>query len=168
MKKRDFKDVFRGANPSAIDLLEKMLELDSDKRITAEQALAHPYLDKYCDPSDEPISALYDQSFEDMDLPTEQWKGEWKNSRSSPKLSTTPLHRISLSRSCDLQGTNCTTGCWKWIIKLNFIQNYIIIFKKSLQFFRPLQRNKRNQRWPSHLLWSMCQAMMKINSFSST
>ena len=89
MKKRDFKDVFRGANPSAIDLLEKMLELDSDKRITAEQALAHPYLDKYCDPSDEPTSALYDQSFEDMDLPTEQWKGEWKYPDS---LQTYPIY----------------------------------------------------------------------------
>jgi p38 MAP kinase len=76
MKKRDFKDVFRGANPMAIDLLEKMLELDSDKRITAEQALAHPYLEKYSDPSDEPTSASYDQSFEDMELTTEKWKGE--------------------------------------------------------------------------------------------
>lgn len=74
MKKRDFKDVFRGANPVAIDLLEKMLELDADKRITAEQALAHPYLEKYSDPSDEPTSALYDQSFEDMELTTEKWK----------------------------------------------------------------------------------------------
>lgn len=40
-----------------------------------EQALAHPYLEKYADPSDEPISALYDQSFEDMDLAVEKWKG---------------------------------------------------------------------------------------------
>lgn len=76
MKKRDFKDVFRGANPLAIDLLEKMLELDADKRITAEQALAHQYLEKYSDPSDEPTSPMYDQSFEDMELPTEKWKGE--------------------------------------------------------------------------------------------
>ncbi|XP_070491914.1 mitogen-activated protein kinase p38b-like isoform X1 [Chironomus tepperi] len=74
MKKRDFKDVFRGANPLAIDLLEKMLELDADKRINAEQALAHPYLEKYSDPTDEPTSSPYDQSFEDMDLPTEKWK----------------------------------------------------------------------------------------------
>ena len=29
---------------SAIDLLEKMLEVDADKRIRAEQTLSHPYL----------------------------------------------------------------------------------------------------------------------------
>ncbi|KAL0278827.1 UNVERIFIED_CONTAM: hypothetical protein PYX00_000522 [Menopon gallinae] len=74
MKKRDFKEVFHGANALAIDLLELMLELDADKRITAEQALAHKYLTQYADPSDEPTSAPYDQSFEDMDLPVENWK----------------------------------------------------------------------------------------------
>lgn len=76
MKKREFKEVFRGANPQAIDLLEKMLELDSDKRITAEQALAHPYLEKYSDPTDEPSSQPYDQSFEEHELSTEKWKGK--------------------------------------------------------------------------------------------
>lgn len=52
-----------------------MLELDADKRITAEKALAHKYLEQYADPSDEPISAPYDQSFEDMEIPVEKWKG---------------------------------------------------------------------------------------------
>ncbi|KPJ20572.1 Mitogen-activated protein kinase 14A [Papilio xuthus] len=51
-----------------------MLELDADKRITAEQALAHEYLAQYADPTDEPVSAPYDQSFEDMELPVDKWK----------------------------------------------------------------------------------------------
>lgn len=74
LKKKDFKEVFKGANPLAIDLLEKMLELDAERRITAEQALAHAYLAQYADPSDEPVSQPYDQSFEDMELPVEKWK----------------------------------------------------------------------------------------------
>nr|APA33994.1 seminal fluid protein [Nilaparvata lugens] len=74
LKKKDFKEVFKGANALAIDLLEQMLELDSERRITAERALAHPYLAQYADPTDEPISQPYDQSFEDMELPVEEWK----------------------------------------------------------------------------------------------
>lgn len=38
---------------SAVDLLEKMLLLDTDNRLTAEEALAHPYLATYADPDDE-------------------------------------------------------------------------------------------------------------------
>lgn len=53
-----------------------MLELDADKRMTAEKALAHPYLTQYADPTDEPNSPPYDQSFEDMESNVEKWKGK--------------------------------------------------------------------------------------------
>ncbi|TRY60111.1 hypothetical protein DNTS_012010 [Danionella cerebrum] len=64
MPKRNFADVFIGANPQAVDLLEKMLVLDTDKRITAAEALAHPYFAQYHDPDDEPEAEPFDQSFE--------------------------------------------------------------------------------------------------------
>jgi mitogen-activated protein kinase 7 len=41
------------ANPLAIDLLNKLLEFDPSKRITVEEALAHPYLSAYHDDDDE-------------------------------------------------------------------------------------------------------------------
>lgn len=37
----------------AIDLLDKMLIFNPEDRITVEEALAHPYLEQYYDPSDE-------------------------------------------------------------------------------------------------------------------
>jgi serine/threonine protein kinase len=39
---------------TAIDLLENMLVFDPRKRVKAEEALAHPYLAPYHDPTDEP------------------------------------------------------------------------------------------------------------------
>ncbi|XP_033903867.3 mitogen-activated protein kinase 14A isoform X2 [Acipenser ruthenus] len=74
MPKRNFADVFIGANPTAVDLLEKMLVLDTDKRITAAEALAHPYFTQYHDPDDEPEAEPYDQSFESRELEIEEWK----------------------------------------------------------------------------------------------
>eukprot|EP00828_Plagiopyla_frontata_P027212 TRINITY_DN3539_c0_g1_i4.p4 TRINITY_DN3539_c0_g1~~TRINITY_DN3539_c0_g1_i4.p4 ORF type:complete len:190 (-),score=40.73 TRINITY_DN3539_c0_g1_i4:23-592(-) len=42
-------------NEKALDLLDKMLQIDPSKRITAEKALEHPYLSTFHDPTDEPV-----------------------------------------------------------------------------------------------------------------
>lgn len=74
MRKKNFKEVFGGASSEAVDLLEKMLELDADKRPTATEALAHPYLAQYADPTDEPTADAYDETFEDKDYSVAEWK----------------------------------------------------------------------------------------------
>lgn len=70
-----FSQRFRGVDPAALDLLEKMLVFDPRKRITATEALAHEYLAPYHDPSDEPEAPEpFDWSFNDADLPVDTWK----------------------------------------------------------------------------------------------
>uniref|UniRef100_A0A1I7UEE7 mitogen-activated protein kinase n=1 Tax=Caenorhabditis tropicalis TaxID=1561998 RepID=A0A1I7UEE7_9PELO len=56
MARRDFKRLFAQATPQAIDLLEKMLHLDPDRRPSAKEAMEHEYLQAYHDESDEPIA----------------------------------------------------------------------------------------------------------------
>jgi len=51
----DFHKLFPNASELAIDLVEKMLRFDPDKRITVEEALEHSYLAQLHDPSDEPV-----------------------------------------------------------------------------------------------------------------
>ncbi|KAK8159659.1 Hog1-like MAP kinase protein [Phyllosticta citrichinensis] len=66
---------FKNADPLAIDLLENMLVFDPKKRVRAGDALAHPYLAPYHDPSDEPVAEeKFDWSFNDADLPVDTWK----------------------------------------------------------------------------------------------
>ncbi|XP_069763988.1 mitogen-activated protein kinase 11 isoform X2 [Narcine bancroftii] len=74
MPQRDLKEVFNGDNPLAVDLLQKMLILDTDKRITATDALTHPYFAQYHDPEDEPEAEPYDESIENKEQTIEEWK----------------------------------------------------------------------------------------------
>ncbi|XP_069483951.1 mitogen-activated protein kinase 12 [Ambystoma mexicanum] len=74
VQKKDFAAVLKYANPLAVNLLEKMLVLDAEKRVTATTALAHPYFEQFQDVDDEPEAEPYDDSFDNVDLPVEEWK----------------------------------------------------------------------------------------------
>lgn len=67
-KRKDFRKLFPGASPEAIDFLQKTLTFDPKKRLTAEECLAHPYLSAYHDPEDEPSAPPLDAGFFCEDL----------------------------------------------------------------------------------------------------
>ncbi|KAL4834036.1 hypothetical protein H8958_015679 [Nasalis larvatus] len=74
MPQKDLSSIFHGANPLAIDLLGRMLVLDSDQRVSAAEALAHAYFSQYHDPEDEPEAEPYDESVETKERTLEEWK----------------------------------------------------------------------------------------------
>ncbi|GAB5574388.1 mitogen-activated protein kinase 11 isoform X1 [Prionailurus iriomotensis] len=74
MPQKDLRSIFRGANPLAVDLLGRMLVLDSDQRVSAAEALAHAYFSQYHDPDDEPEAEPYDESVEAKERTVEEWK----------------------------------------------------------------------------------------------
>lgn len=51
-----------------------MLVLDPEKRITASEALAHSYFETVHDPEEENKAEKYDDTFDNMDLPLDEWK----------------------------------------------------------------------------------------------
>ncbi|XP_043689659.1 mitogen-activated protein kinase homolog MMK2 [Telopea speciosissima] len=53
--KQQFSARFPSMSPGAIDLLEKMLVFDPNKRITVDEALHHPYVSSLHDINDEPV-----------------------------------------------------------------------------------------------------------------
>lgn len=61
----------------AVNLLEKMLVLDAEKRVTAAEALMHPYFEPIHDPEEEIEAEKYDDTFDNMDLPLDEWKREF-------------------------------------------------------------------------------------------
>ncbi|KAJ5579904.1 uncharacterized protein N7459_005889 [Penicillium hispanicum] len=67
--------ILPGANLKATVLLDKMLQIDPGRRITAAEGLEAQYLAPYHDPDDEPeAEEKFEWSFLDADLPSDVWK----------------------------------------------------------------------------------------------
>merc|ERR1712183_6597 len=67
--------LYPNAHPQALDLLERMLTFNPNRRIKVEEALAHPYLEQYYDPQDEPVAQEpFRFEMELDDLPKERLK----------------------------------------------------------------------------------------------
>ncbi|KAG0726256.1 Mitogen-activated protein kinase 15 [Chionoecetes opilio] len=54
---KTLRDLLAGAPTDAIDLLEKLMVFNPDKRLTAEQALRHPYVARFHNAANEPCLA---------------------------------------------------------------------------------------------------------------
>jgi hypothetical protein len=51
-----------------------MLQVDQDKRATAQEVLKNRYLSKYHNPSDEPVAYKFSQNYLGQDVATLIWK----------------------------------------------------------------------------------------------
>nr|XP_058164972.1 mitogen-activated protein kinase 12 isoform X2 [Dasypus novemcinctus]XP_058164973.1 mitogen-activated protein kinase 12 isoform X2 [Dasypus novemcinctus] len=76
LEKKDFASILTNASPLAVNLLEKMLVLDAEQRVTAAEALTHPYFEALHDTEEEPRAQKYDDSLDDVDRTLDGWKRE--------------------------------------------------------------------------------------------
>jgi len=102
--------VFKNGSGSGLDLLDRLLEFHPEERITAAEALEHPYLDIYHHPDDEPdCPETFDFSFESAATIDEikklivkevqDWKSKFKPHLSGPP---SPRHKTAVSHTPDL------------------------------------------------------------------
>jgi len=60
---------------AAMDLLQQMLFFDVEMRTSARDALSHPYLAHYHDPTDEPeVKIPFDWRFDNAGVSIDSWK----------------------------------------------------------------------------------------------
>lgn len=59
---------------TAVSVLEKMLLLDPECRVSASEALDLPFFSEFRDAEEETEAMPYDQTMDNTDLPLDQWK----------------------------------------------------------------------------------------------
>ncbi|XP_039988079.1 mitogen-activated protein kinase 12 [Xiphias gladius] len=74
VEKKDLQKVFSTTIPQAVSVLEHMLLLDPQSRVTAAEALTLPYFTEFRESEEETEAQPYDHSVENTDLLVDQWK----------------------------------------------------------------------------------------------
>ncbi|KAM7378028.1 hypothetical protein PAMA_013092 [Pampus argenteus] len=72
--KKDLHTIFSKASSNAVCVLEKMLLLDPEQRVSASEALDLPFFSEFRDTEEETEAQPYDQTMDNTDLPLDQWK----------------------------------------------------------------------------------------------
>ncbi|XP_035604774.1 mitogen-activated protein kinase 12-like isoform X1 [Oncorhynchus keta] len=72
--KKDLHFLFSKASSEAVCVLERMLLLDPERRVSASEALAMPFFSEFREPEEETEAQPYDHSMDNTDLLLEQWK----------------------------------------------------------------------------------------------
>uniref|UniRef100_A0A6B2L7Z0 Mitogen-activated protein kinase n=1 Tax=Arcella intermedia TaxID=1963864 RepID=A0A6B2L7Z0_9EUKA len=68
-------NLFSNAPPAAIDLLSRMLSFNPEKRLTVQEALAHPYLAALHEPTEEPVAPPpFNFEFENANLSESEYR----------------------------------------------------------------------------------------------
>ncbi len=71
-KRTPWKQLYPTASDLSLNMLDYLLTFNPNRRVSVEDALKHPYLAQYYDPSDEPIAPhpfTFDMELDDLPLP---------------------------------------------------------------------------------------------------
>jgi len=100
--------MFPQASPEALDILKQMLQFNPNKRITAEKALAHPYVAQFHNPAAEPkcekeikIAIDDDHKFSIADYQTHLYNNIVAKSKESKKKTDKPRKKEKKTSSKD-------------------------------------------------------------------
>lgn len=97
----------------AVGLLEGMLLLDPETRLTAAQGLSHPFLAEYHDPESEADSQLYDDSFESLELDVGEWKSECGTYRTQIQSRHVRSFKATLLTLLSSLSSNQVSSTWR-------------------------------------------------------